>query len=428
MRVQLLGTGSSDGWPNPWCTCASCEWARSSGELRGHTAALLDGELLIDCGPDVPRSAGRLGIALSGVRTLLLTHAHPDHTGAEALMWRGWSTAAALPLTVIGPPAALEACRRYVGEGDPVLLRPVAPGDVLEHAEYRIEVLAARHSGPEAGPAVLFDITGRDGTRLLYATDTAPLPEDALPSGPFDVVLLECTFGDRRGVGDHHDLDDLAATLAALRRKGAVAAATRVVAVHLGHGNPPGAELGRRLALLGAEALPDGAVVGSGAAPPERARRVLVTGGARSGKSLEAERRLLGAPEVVYVATAPELPDDAEWTARLDAHRQRRPAGWRTVETAVLAPLLSEPGAPLLVDDVGLWLTRGEESADEFVEAWRAAAREVVLVTAEVGSGVVPSTPSGRRFRDELGRLNARLAAEADEVWQCTAGIAGRLR
>jgi len=428
VHMQLLGTGSSDGWPNPWCTCASCGWARSSGQLRGHTSLLLDGELLVDCGPDVPRSASRLGISLRGVRTLLLGHAHPDHTGAEALMWRGWSTAATQPLLLLGPAAALEACRRYVGPDDPVTLRTLAAGDTVTVNGYRVAALAARHSGPEAGPALLYDITGRDGTRLLYATDTAPLPEDELPRGPFDAVFLECTFGDRRGVGDHHDLDDVARSLAALRRRGAVTGATRVVAVHLGHGNPPEPELSRRLALMGASALADGGMVGEEAVPAPASRRVLVTGGTRSGKSVEAERRLLAAPTVCYVATAPQLPDDEEWTERLAEHRRRRPAPWQTVETAVLAPLLTEPGPPLLIDDLGLWLTRGEEAADDLIAAWRDAARDVVLVTAEVGSGVVPATPAGRRFRDELGRLNARLAADADEVWHCVAGVAGRLR
>jgi len=365
---------------------------------------------------------------LRGVRTLLLGHAHPDHTGAEALMWRGWSTAATQPLLLLGPAAALEACRRYVGPDDPVTLRTLAAGDTVTVNGYRVAALAARHSGPEAGPALLYDITGRDGTRLLYATDTAPLPEDELPRGPFDAVFLECTFGDRRGVGDHHDLDDVARSLAALRRRGAVTGATRVVAVHLGHGNPPEPELSRRLALMGASALADGGVVGEEAVPAPVSRRVLVTGGTRSGKSVEAERRLLAAPTVCYVATAPQLPDDEEWTERLAEHRRRRPAPWQTVETAVLAPLLTEPGPPLLIDDLGLWLTRGEEAADDLIAAWRDAARDVVLVTAEVGSGVVPATPAGRRFRDELGRLNARLAADADEVWHCVAGVAGRLR
>ena len=441
MKLQLLGTGSSDGWPNPWCHCASCNGAREAGELRQQTSVLVDDVMLIDCGPDAPRAATRLGTSLAGVSLLLFGHAHPDHCGPQALMWRGWSSHAGRPLEVIAPPAAIAACREWADPAGPITFTEIRAGEEIVREGYAIRAHAARHGGPAIGPAVLFDVTGPDGTRLLYAADTAPLPDAELPGDParpFDVVLLEETFGDatsERAVGDHHDLDTFAATIAAMRRQGGVSDTTQVVAVHLGHGNPPGGELHRRLAQFGAVALPDGAVLET-AEPsllsplptPRKPRRVLITGGARSGKSQEAERRLAGAPEVIYVATAEEYPDDPEWSARLEAHRVRRAAHWTTVETAELAPLLRAAGPPLLIDCLGLWLTRGCEEHDTLVEAWRECQREVVLVTNEVGSGVVPMTASGREFRDALGRLNARIAAESDEVWQCVAGVACRLK
>jgi adenosylcobinamide kinase / adenosylcobinamide-phosphate guanylyltransferase len=445
VKLQLLGTGSSDGWPNPWCRCASCNWARETGELRTQTGLLIDETLLLDCGPDVPRAASRLGITLAGVRLLLIGHAHPDHCGPQALMWRGWSSEAGQPLEVIAPPAAVAACQEWVDPSDPmqpIRFTPVSAGDDLVREGYRIRVHAARHGGPEVGPAVLFDITGPQGDRMLYAVDTGPFGDRELPGDaahPYDVLLLEETFGDTVpagvAVGDHHGLDTFAATVSAFRRKGALTGRSRVVAVHLGHGNPPGNELHRRLAMAGATALPDGAVLAGPepAAVPagdgiRRARRVLITGGARSGKSAEAERRLAAEPEVIYVATAEEYPGDQEWSARLAAHRARRPAHWSTVETGVLAPLLRAAGPPLIIDCLGLWLARESEDPDALVMAWRECQREVVLVTNEVGSGVVPATASGRAFRDNLGRLNARIAAEADEVWQCVAGVACRLK
>jgi adenosylcobinamide kinase / adenosylcobinamide-phosphate guanylyltransferase len=437
VKLQLLGTGSSDGWPNPWCSCASCNAVRAAGEWRSQTGVLVDDRVLIDCGPDVPRAATRFGADLGLLDLMLIGHAHPDHCGPQALMWRGWSSRAGRPIEVIGPPAVIEVCREWADPEGPITFTSAPPGADLVRSGYRIRAHPARHGGPEIGPAVLFDVTGRDGVRLLYAVDTAPLPDELLPGDrqqPYGVVLLENTFGDaEKRVGDHHGLDDFAGTVAAMHRKGVVTAQTRVVAVHLGHGNPPGDELHRRLALAGAVALPDGSVlqIGSEArveSQPERPCRVLITGGARSGKSQEAERRLAGAPEVIYVATAEEYPGDEEWSARLAAHRARRPAHWNTVETAVLAPLLREPGPPLLIDCLGLWLARDCEDPDALVNAWRLCQREVVLVTNEVGSGVVPATASGRTFRDGLGRLNARLAAEADEVWQCVAGVACRLK
>jgi uroporphyrin-III C-methyltransferase / precorrin-2 dehydrogenase / sirohydrochlorin ferrochelatase len=181
--------------------------------------------------------------------------------------------------------------------------------------------------------------------------------------------------------------------------------------------------------------------------PARPGRRVLVLGGARSGKSAAAEGMLAGDGPVDYVATGtPPSSGDAEWDARVTGHQRRRPPHWRTVETLELAEVLAAPGpAPVLVDCLTTWLARvmddcgawdetsGTAAAladrtDQVLRAWRDTPRQVIAVSNEIGSGVVPGTASGRRFRDELGQLNARIAAESDEVWLCTAGIARRLR
>ncbi|MEV4196319.1 bifunctional adenosylcobinamide kinase/adenosylcobinamide-phosphate guanylyltransferase, partial [Streptomyces toxytricini] len=231
-----------------------------------------------------------------------------------------------------------------------------------------------------------------------------------------------------------------------LRASGAAGPTTDVIAVHLDHDVPPGRELQRRCAAAGARAVPDGATVTVGEyhAVPDLPRRTLVLGGARSGKSVEAERRLEGFPEVVYAATSGSRDGDAEWAARVGLHRERRPASWRTVETCDLVPMLAEGGPPLLVDCLALWLTdamdragawddavweaggreRLRERTAELVAAVRATRRTVVAVSNEVGSGVVPATASGRRFRDELGRLNAAVAAECEHVLLVVAGQA----
>jgi adenosylcobinamide kinase/adenosylcobinamide-phosphate guanylyltransferase len=127
-------------------------------------------------------------------------------------------------------------------------------------------------------------------------------------------------------------------------------------------------------------------------------------------------------------------------------HQRRRPPHWRTVETLALADVLAAPDpAPVLVDCLTTWLARVMDDcaawddapgtagalaarADQVLDAWRQTRRVVIAVSNEVGSGVVPGTASGRRFRDELGRLNTRIAADSEEVWLCTAGIARRLR
>ena len=438
MNLTLLGTGSADGWSNPHCSCSSCTAVRSAGRLRGQTSALLDGVLLLDCGPETPPAAQRAGVDLTAVRHVLLTHAHPDHWAPAFLLYRSWVRDE--PLDVVGPAEVVEQARMWVAPDSPVRFRTVRAGASSAIGAHHVRVLAAAH-GDEA---VLYDVTGPGG-RLLYATDTGPLPPetvDAVAGAAFDIVILEETFGDHTGHGtDHLDLATFPEQLRRLRAVGAVDNDTDVVAVHLSHRNPPPAELSRRLGQWGARVVDDGTTLGP---RPARAAtgRTVVIGGARSGKSAEAERCLAAEERVTYVATAYPADHDGEWAERVRLHRDRRPPGWTTLDTPDLVPLLAGHGGPLLVDCLTLWLTRvmdrydawddgawacGAEKAvlaeiDALVNAWRTTARRVVAVTNEVGQGVVPATASGRRFRDVMGRLNAAICAETEDVRWCVAG------
>ena len=440
MNLTLLGTGSADGWPNPHCTCASCTSTRSAGRLRGQTAALLDGRLLLDCGPETPQAAQRAGADLTGLRHVLLTHAHPDHCAPAFLLFRSWVSEA--PLDVLGPPDVIDQARMWIAPDSTVRFVSVAAGDHVTLGDYQVRPLAARH-GPE-GSCVLYDVTGPGG-RLLYATDTGPLPESTVAAchgAAFDVVMIEETFGDHTAHGtDHLDLSSFPEQLRRLSAVGAVTSDTDVIAVHLSHRNPPDPELSRRLAAWGARTVEDGTTLGtrpSAGAPG----RTLVIGGARSGKSTEAERLLAAHDDVTYVATAYPADHDPEWAERVRLHRSGRPAHWSTIESLELVPLLRSAGGPLLIDCLTLWLTRvmdrhqawdddawsgsGEKAVGEEIEAlaeaWRSTTRRVVAVTNEVGQGVVPETAAGRRFRDQMGRLNARLSIETEDVRWCVAG------
>jgi adenosylcobinamide kinase / adenosylcobinamide-phosphate guanylyltransferase len=171
--------------------------------------------------------------------------------------------------------------------------------------------------------------------------------------------------------------------------------------------------------------------------------RVLVLGGARSGKSAHAESLLADRADVTYLATSSAASGDDEWAARIAAHRARRPASWTTVETTAPSDLL-RPGAVLvdsittwvaaLMDETGVWAAKPDaearlaERCDALVNAWAMTPAHVVAVSDEVGLGVVPETRSGRLFRDTLGTVNQRLAGTADEVWFVVAGLPQRLR
>ncbi|MBV7694804.1 bifunctional adenosylcobinamide kinase/adenosylcobinamide-phosphate guanylyltransferase [Streptomyces sp. TRM70350] len=395
MELTLLGTGAPAGLPRPDCPCAACATALGA-EARAATAVLVDGAMLFDLTPGAAFAAARAGRSLAGVRQVLLSHPHN------------------------GPPMEVPA-------GLP------QPGRVPDGRElalltgHRVRALAM--DAPGTGYAV----TGPDGQRLVYLPPgcaPAGLEEGGVAAGPYDMVLADVV-----GRPD---------ALARLRAVGAVGPTTDVIAVHLDHDVPPGAELRRRLAAAGARAVPDGVSLAVGAYEdvPDVPRRTLVLGGARSGKSVEAERRLEAFPHVLYVATGGTRGGDGEWAERVAAHRERRPGSWRTVETCDLVPLLAEDGPPLLIDCLSLWLTDamdavgawddaewadgGEKALRERVhaltEAVRGTRRVVVAVSNEVGSGIVPATASGRRYRDELGRLNAAFASECEQVLLVVAG------
>jgi adenosyl cobinamide kinase/adenosyl cobinamide phosphate guanylyltransferase len=169
----------------------------------------------------------------------------------------------------------------------------------------------------------------------------------------------------------------------------------------------------------------------SNVAMSDLSRLTLVLGGARSGKSRFAEGLIAALPGPwVYIATA-EAGDD-EMAARIKAHRARRAANWRTVEAPrdLQAALAACGNAPVLVDCLTLWLSNlmlanadMEKEIGQLESALSAIAAPVVLVANEVGSGIVPDYPLGRKFRDLQGTLNQRIAARADRVVLMVAGL-----
>jgi adenosylcobinamide kinase / adenosylcobinamide-phosphate guanylyltransferase len=362
MDVQLLGTGGTEAWPRAGCRCARCGLGRTAGRSRGAALVVIDGKLRI--GPTGPGS--------------------------------------------IGSPAP-------PGEGHQVTQIPGG-----------------------------WDVTAPDGGRLLAAAATwtaalggpSPAPGQGIwpPDGapPYDVALLDLT-------ADPYQLGEL-------RRRGLIRPGTAVAAWYIDDRVPGEGELARRCALWGASLPDDGdrlpGPVPLAVPPPTR---TLVLGGARSGKSGEAELRLAGEAEVTYLATGATADQtiDPDWAGRVAAHRARRPRGWATLESLdVAGALRSISSGSVLIDGIGTWLAAvlgkcgawdqpaaspaaeaGVAAAiDDLVAAWRQAAARVVAVSDETGSGVVPPTPAGRLFRDKLGQLNQRLAAESEEAVLVVAG------
>jgi adenosylcobinamide kinase/adenosylcobinamide-phosphate guanylyltransferase len=168
----------------------------------------------------------------------------------------------------------------------------------------------------------------------------------------------------------------------------------------------------------------------------------LITGGVRSGKSRYAEALFAEQPSIVYLTPGypADAEQDAEWAARVANHQAHRPSAWQTVETVDLARALESTPLPVLIDCLGIWVTRMVDQLDGWERPsaeWRpsfdqqlsdlAAAiaahpSDVVLVSNETGWGLVPLYPAGRIFADLLGHTNQVLAASVDQVILMVAG------
>jgi len=162
----------------------------------------------------------------------------------------------------------------------------------------------------------------------------------------------------------------------------------------------------------------------------------LILGGARSGKSSYAERQAKASGlAVTYIATGEAR--DAEMAERIAHHRERRPAAWRTVEAPLrLADALRRETAAntcTIVDCLTLWLSNvllgaQEHEIEKLLATLPALPGHLLLVSNEVGWGIVPENALARRFRDEQGRLNQRVAALAEQVTLVAAGLPLRLK
>jgi adenosylcobinamide kinase / adenosylcobinamide-phosphate guanylyltransferase len=263
-----------------------------------------------------------------------------------------------------------------------------------------------------------WDVTAPDGERLLYLARA----DGAGAKGPYDIAFVDV-------LGDPF-------LLGRLRADGVVTDGTTVVAACADHRVTSQQELEHLCALWRVALLTDGDPVTSVCSDKNETTRVLVLGGARSGKSERAEQRVAAEPAVTYVATGPAQDSDPGWAARVAKHRARRPTWWRTVETTDLSGVLTTAEGTVLIDGIGTWLTavmdeggawagstaQLETRIEELIAAWRQVNRYVVAVSDETGLGVIPPTPAGRLFRDWLGRVNQALAAESEEVELVVAG------
>ena len=270
MRLTFLGTGGSEGYPATFCECVRCERARALGgpNIRRGSSLLVNDDLLLDLGPDVPAAVQALGLSLHGLRWVVVTHAHDDHWQPVALKYRGAHYGAAgLPLlTVIGSAPSLERLREI---GVPLADVSAATVEAIKGVwitagSYRVLPLTARHS-VRLDPRVY---VVSDGSRsVLYATDTGSLPDEAWEqlgsSGvQLDAAVFDAMYWEESGDPSHLTLDGVIWHAAELRRSGLMGQDGLVLATHLSHrSQPEHAVVAERLAPHGVGVAHDGLVV-----------------------------------------------------------------------------------------------------------------------------------------------------------------------
>lgn len=268
INITVLGSGAGEGYPDPFCSCQNCSYARSRGgrNLRDNSAVLIDGRLMIDMTESALRNAVRYRIPLEPVRTLLVTHPHTDHFVPNQLWKRlypsefdaydeaGLSAKKGAPcvrplpmLDIYGTSFAGEAIRRAEDLSGPdsayhFAFHEIKGGDCFAADGYAVIALAARHG--EAGYSVNY-IIEKNGTRLLYASDTGGYDEktwETVLGKRYDGVMLEATCGEMPlpELAGHMNLSKAEAFIERLRGHNCLAEKAAVYLTHLSpHWTPP---------------------------------------------------------------------------------------------------------------------------------------------------------------------------------------------
>ncbi len=290
MEIMVLGTGAGEGYPNAWCACRNCSYAREHGgrNLRANSSILIDGKLLIDMTESALNNAVRFGVSLAPVKTLLITHAHSDHFVANQL-WKRYFPSAYRPFTedelcerkgapcVTTLPMLDIFGTRFVGEviraaGDlpeeneeyHFSFHPVRGLETFQTDGYSVTALPARH-GPEG--FTLNYIVEKDGASLLYSSDTGGYDEKAwevIARRRFTCVMVEATSGKMPASEEAHhmNLDKLEVFFRRLQELGCLAPGSGCYLTHMSpHWTPPHDILAPIMEQKGVDVAYDGQVI-----------------------------------------------------------------------------------------------------------------------------------------------------------------------
>ncbi len=254
MELLYLGTGAAEGYPALFCRCEHCVQARRLGgrDLRRRTSALIDGELLIDVGPDLLAAAHTNALDLNAVRWVLQTHQHSDHLLESNFTFRGPGFAGTPPepWELCGSGKTVETIRGY-GDLPAIRVTPrsVSAFESFQLGPYAVTALLARH---DMAIDPLFYAIRREGKALLWGNDTGPFFEETWQALQqlgeqgvrFDVACIEATMGIRPMPNDappwgHMNLEQCGQHHRQLAERGLLVEGARLFAQHFSHISTP---------------------------------------------------------------------------------------------------------------------------------------------------------------------------------------------
>ena len=253
----FLGTGASEGLPDPFCNCAVCRKARESGdprEIRGRSAFAIDNHNLIDFGPDAHIASVRYSVPLYDLHNIFYTHFHSDHFTLSN--WESVRMSLTRPhfRVYVSEPvyAGFPAYRKMLSDFSPDQARdfrfyeqniemiPVKLFEPFEADGMTVSALRTIHSGLFESETAINYLFERDGKRFLYAADTGPYGEDNyefLKGKALDILITECSFGDYHAEKDfkHMTCEFIAQMVERFRKDGVVTDRTEIYLTHIGH-------------------------------------------------------------------------------------------------------------------------------------------------------------------------------------------------
>ncbi|WP_137792076.1 MBL fold metallo-hydrolase [Bacillus sp. E(2018)] len=240
MKLHILGTAASEGFPAIFCRCSHCQKARHLGgkNIRTRTSAILDDTLKIDMPPDTLHHVLRDNIDLTKIQHLLFTHTHHDHFYPEEMNMRlpGYAHGTQYPLHIYGNDAVLAKCSQMLKKQDThVQMHLLKPFQTYEINEALVTPLLADHNQIET--CLLFHIK-KGNTHLLYGHDTGWFPNETwswLKKSKIDIALLDCTNGNLQEYRNHMNVNAVIETKKRFQEYKVLSNQSKVYVTHFSH-------------------------------------------------------------------------------------------------------------------------------------------------------------------------------------------------